>query len=101
MTVVVGFHPEADAELVADVGWYELRERGLGRRFLGAVRSAVDAAVDDPAAWPIWPGWDRVPTVRSKGVGDFPYRIVYVVLTIIAVAASRRRPGYWRDRVDR
>jgi len=48
-------------------------------------------------------GWDREPIVRSKGVHDFPYRVVFFVqgdkLIIVAVAHTKRRPGYWRDRV--
>lgn len=104
MTLAFGYHPEADAELFAAVDWYEDREPGLGRRFLGAVRSAVDAVVEDPAAWAAWPGWDHEPVVRSKGVSDFPYRVVYFVvgdaLIIIAVANTKRRPGYWRDRAS-
>lgn len=104
MTLAFEYHPEADAEFFAGVDWYEDHEPGLGRRFLGAVRSAVDAAVEDPDAWAMWPGWDREPTVRSKGVTGFPYRVVYFVegdvLTIVAVAHSKRRPGYWRDRVS-
>ncbi len=40
--------------------------------------------------------------VRSKTVKGFPYRVVYLVraevLTVLAVAHSSRRPGYWRDR---
>jgi toxin ParE1/3/4 len=43
------------------------------------------------------------PAVRSKGVNGFPYRVVYFVteelLTIVAVAHSKRRPGYWRERL--
>jgi hypothetical protein len=35
--------------------------------------------------------------VRSKGVTDFPYRVVYLVegdlLTIVPVAHAKRRPG--------
>ena len=64
----------------------------------------MDAAVEDPEAWATWPGWDREPVVRSKGVSDFPYRVVYFaaddLLMIVAVAHSKRRPGYWRDRVE-
>ena len=103
MTLAFEYHPEADAEFFAGVDWYEDRERGLGRRFLGAVRSAVDAAAEDPEAWATWPGWDREPMVRSKGVSNFPYRVVYFVqgdlLMIAAVAHAKRRPGYWRERV--
>lgn len=104
MTLAFDFHPEAQAELVADVDWYDEREPGVGDRFAHAVRAAIDSAVDDPEAWPILPGWDREPVVRSRSVTGFPYRIVYLVeddvLTIVAVAHTKRRPGYWRERVS-
>lgn len=103
MTRDFEFHPEARAELFADVDWYDERENGLGERFEVAVRAAVDAALDSPESWAVWPGWDREPLVRSKGVTDFPYRIAYFVhcdhLMVVAVAHAKRRPGYWRERV--
>ena len=103
MTFVLSFHPEARAELFADVEWYDDREFGLGGRFEGAVRMAVDAAARSPDSWAVWPGWDRMPLVRSKAVGGFPYRVVYFVhnghLMIAAVAHTKRWPGYWRERV--
>jgi len=103
MTVAFDFHPEARAEFVADVDWYDEREVGVGARFEVAVREAIDAAVDSPDSWAKWPVWDRQPVMRSKGVSRFPYRVVYFVegdlLTIVAIAHQKRRPGYWRDRV--
>lgn len=103
MTLGFDLHPEAQAELVADVDWYDERAVGVGERFEIAVRAAIDAAVDSPESWAVWPGWEREPVVRSKGVSDFPYRIVYLVhddlLVIVAVAHAKRRPGYWRERV--
>ena len=70
---------------------------GVGERFEVAVRAALDAAVDSPESWAVWPGWEGQPVVRSKGVSDFPYRVVYFVqvelLIIDAVAQARRRPG--------
>jgi toxin ParE1/3/4 len=104
VTLAFGFHPEAQAEFAADVDWYDDREVGVGGRFAKAAREAIDAAVHDPAAWAAWPGWGREPVVRSKGVDGFPFRVVYFVqddlLTIVAVAHSKRRPGYWRERVS-
>ena len=104
MTVAFDFHPEAQAEFAADVDWYDDRDVGVGGRFVEAVRAAIDAAVDDPDAWAPWTGWNREPVVRSKGVSGFPYRIVYFVeghvLTVVAVAHTKRRPGYWRDRMS-
>lgn len=103
MTFAFEFHPEAQAELVADVDWYDDRDPAVGSRFVEAIRAAIDSMVEDPAAWPILPGWDREPIVRSRGVSGFPYRVVYFVwddvLTIVAVAHAKRRPGYWQSRV--
>lgn len=103
MTLGFDFHPEARAEFVADIDWYDEREFGVGARFEVAVRGAIDAAVDSPESWSKWTDWNREPVVRSKGVNDFPYRVVYFVegdlLRIVAVAHAKRRPGYWRDRV--
>lgn len=102
MTYDFRFHPEAEAEFIADVEWYDEREEDLGARFENAVRAAIDAAVRSPDSWPVWPGWTGQPVVRSTGVDSFPYRVAYIVddesLTIVAVAHSKRRPGYWRER---
>ena len=104
MTRGFGFHPEAKAEFLAEVEWYDEREFGLGARFEIAVREAIDAAVDSPETWSVWPGWEREPAVRSKRVSGFPYRVVYFVtgeqLAVLAIAHAKRRPGYWRERIN-
>lgn len=103
MTLTIEWHPEAEAEFDADIDWYEERELGRGDRFEGEVLGAVEESADAPEAWPVWPGWDRRPVVRSKGVTDFQYRVVYFLdedlLRIVAVAHSKRRPDHWRERV--
>jgi toxin ParE1/3/4 len=84
--------------------WYDDRELGLGDRFETEVLAAVGESADTPQAWPVWPDWDREPVVRSKGVSSPPYRVVYFVegdlLMIVAVAHSKRRPGYWKGRIS-
>lgn len=56
------------------------------------------------STWAVGSATPSEPMVRSKGVSDFPYRVVYFVegdlLKIVAVAHAKRRPGYWRDRVS-
>ena len=105
MTFGFDFHPEARAEFIANVDWYDEREAGVGARFEAAVRAAIDAAVDSPESWATWPDWNREPVVRSRGVTGFPYRVVYFVdgdaLVVVAIAHAKRRPGYWRDRLLR
>ena len=104
MNLGITWHPAAEIELGADIDWYDNLEFGLGDRFEAEVLAAADESADTPEAWPVWPGWDREPVVHSKGVGGFPYRLVYFVqgelATIVAVAHAKRRPGYWRDRVN-
>ncbi|MDN5797912.1 MAG: type II toxin-antitoxin system RelE/ParE family toxin [Intrasporangium sp.] len=103
MTLDVSYHPEALAELRADVGWYEARGIGLGDRFESSVDDVLDALVEWPESGAVWPGWDRIPVVRSRRLVDFPYRLVYIVqpgvLVVVALAHQKRKPGYWRDRV--
>ncbi len=41
MTFAFDFHPEAEAELAADVDWYDAREPGVGGRLAEAVLAAV------------------------------------------------------------
>lgn len=48
--------------------------------------------------------WNREPVVRRKGVAGFPYGIIYYLtdseIVIVAYAHEKRRPGYWRHRLD-
>ena len=77
---------------------------GLGLTFL----AAVDGAVEYLAAWPesgsAVPGVRASLPVRQLPVSRFPYRIVYMIdseeLRVLAVAHTRRRPGYWRSRTQ-
>lgn len=105
MSLRFTFHPAARAEFDASVDWYESRRLGVGQRFAIAIRDAIDSALEAPEMHPTWPEWNHRPTVRTKGVRGFPYRLVYFVhdasLTIVAVAHHKRLPGYWQDRVTR
>lgn len=98
------FHPEARAEFFAEIDWYDAREAGVGERFELAVRTAIEDAVQSPDAWPQRPNLSCDTVVRSRSVSGFPYRLVYVVLdrllTVVAVAHERRRPGYWQARIE-
>ena len=47
------FHPEAGAEILADIDWFEEREFGLGERFAAAVRASIEDAVESPEGWSV------------------------------------------------
>ena len=104
MSSRVLFEPEASAELEEAALWYEAQRSGLGLAFLAAVGQAVEHL----AAWPdsgvAVPGVPVGLSVRQFPVSRFPYRVAYLIaseeLRVLAVAHSRRRPGYWRSRME-
>ncbi len=93
------FSDPASEELTEAVRWYEQRRSGLGGEFYDAVVRTIDLIRANPEI-----GAPRAGTFRSRKfrVPRFPYNIVYRVresdIYVVAVAHTRRRPGYWRDR---
>lgn len=99
----VRYHNEARDELTAAAEWYEARREGLGIEFVAEIKRAVASIEQRPLSWPVWQGLNvRVP-VRKFVVERFPYVIPYLVredvIVLLAVAHTRRRPGYWRARL--
>jgi hypothetical protein len=92
-----GFHPEAEAEFVEAVAFYERVDPSLGEEFSLEVRTAIRHVLSYPNAWPILEGH-----VRRCLVNRFPYGILYSVepdrVFILAMMHLHRRPGYWKDR---
>ncbi|MFT4011092.1 MAG: type II toxin-antitoxin system RelE/ParE family toxin [Nocardioidaceae bacterium] len=105
MTLPWREHPAATDELLDAIRHYGRRQAGLGEEFAAEVARSIKDIQWKPEAWQRFPGWNRLPVVRSRRVDVFPYRIVYFVrdddeIVIVAYAATARRPGYWKQRVD-
>lgn len=96
----VAFDPDARAEFLAAVEYYEECRTGLGRRF----REAVEKEVDSIDAMPFRFRVLRTPFRRCL-VPKFPYSIIFAIesdfILIIAVAHAKRKPGYWHDRIKK
>ena len=93
----ISYHEAAEAELLTEVGYLELRRDGLGRRFLAEVRRAENHIAHFPqSAEEIRPG------IRKGLLNKFRYALIYSLehdeLLILALAHTSRRPGYWIDR---
>jgi hypothetical protein len=69
--VKYSFHPEAEAEFVQAVEYYEECEAGLSYDFAVEVYSAIERTMAYPKAWPI-----IEEDIRSL-VRRFPYGILY------------------------
>lgn len=91
------FHPEAEAEFLDAIGYYEECEPGLGYDFAIEVHSTIETILSLPRAWTILD--DDIRRCQTK---RFPYGIVYSqdkdIIYILAVMHLHRDPGYWKDR---
>ena len=89
---------EAREEFAAAVGWYEQQRPGLGGEFFDAVVHATALIQAQPEIGTL----SRDRRTRRVLVQRFPYQVVYSLsekeIVIIAIAHSKRRPGYWRKR---
>ena len=83
---------------------YERERDGLGDRFLdevAAVRNQIAALPERYQQWP--PDLEY----RQALVDVFPFVVFYRIdqvrrtLVIVAIAHTRREPGYWRSRPER
>jgi toxin ParE1/3/4 len=92
------FHPDAWLEFEAADDWYLSRSFDASLEFLSAVDAALESISESPQRWPKY-----LHGTRRFVVHRFPFSIVYLahpdLVTIIAVAHSKRKPGYWKQRV--
>ncbi len=94
--------PDARDELEAAAAYYEAQRLGLGLEFLEEYSLGLEQVADQPRRFPMddfsRTGWE----FRYALLGRFPYRVVFRILdqelVVIAVAHTRRMPGYWRKR---
>jgi plasmid stabilization system protein ParE len=98
--MIYEFHPDAEEEFIEAAAYYEQNVPGLGERFAREVHQVIEHLLQFPEIGsPIDPNLRRILLTR------FPYYLIYSftqdMLTVVAVAHTRRRPGYWRFRVNR
>ncbi|OQX19768.1 MAG: plasmid stabilization protein [Desulfobulbaceae bacterium A2] len=96
----VAFDPDARAEFLAAVEYYEESQLGLGRRFRTAVTRVLKGMETMPFRYRVL----HAPFRRCL-VPNFPYAIIFTIETdfilIVAVAHTKRKPGYWLDRMKK
>jgi toxin ParE1/3/4 len=96
----VEFHPNAAQESIETTAFYEHRVSGLGDGFILEVERVVDRLQAHHQI-----GQRLEGHFRRIILARFPYSLIYRVETdriwVVAVAHHRRRPGYWRERIDR
>lgn len=98
MTVPATILHEAEVELWEAVAYYEDKAPGLGLDFVVEVEHAIQVLQQSPKRWPL-----RNDGTRRCCMHRFPFVIVYTYvqeqLWVVACAHSKRKPGYWSDRI--
>jgi toxin ParE1/3/4 len=93
------FHPEAEAEHLETVAYYETQQPGLGASYLAAFESALARVCEAPRRYPI----ERQPDIRRIRLQRFPFTVLFResggTVQVLAVAHHRRRPAYWLSRL--
>jgi plasmid stabilization system protein ParE len=91
-------HPEAWLEFEAADDWYVARSLDASVGFLSDVYGALETISEAPHRWPKY-----LHGTRRLVLERFPFSVIYLddsdFVTIIAVAHSKRKPGYWKYRV--
>lgn len=96
--MIVEFTTEARRDLFEAAGYYEARERGLGKRLRLEIAALLVTVASSPFLWR-----ERKAGYRRVNCPVFPYYVAYVVrgdfLVVVAVAHGSREPGFWQDRL--
>jgi hypothetical protein len=93
------FHPNAEAEFLESVGFYESKVKGLGSAFIDEFEVIAKLVCESPKQRKI----EQKPDIRRAPLRRFPFSIIYrekqSVIQVLAVAHDRRRPLYWLPRL--
>jgi toxin ParE1/3/4 len=95
----IGFDPDARAEFLAAIAYYEECGKGLGHRFRDTVEIKLDHIRQMPLHYQV-----LHPPFRRCLVPKFPYAIIFSIepdfILVLAVAHTKRKPGYWLERLE-
>ena len=92
------FHPLAWREVEDADSWYLSRSYDASVEFLSDLYAAVEEISKAPQRRP-----NYIFGTRRFVMQRFPFSVIYLddheLVTVVAVAHSKRKPGYWKDRV--
>ena len=92
-------HPDARTDALEVYDWYSRRSQQAAEAFQAEFRDAGRAIEHSPELWPHY-----LFGTRRYLMKRFPFVIVYRVaaerIEIVALAHGRRKPGYWKRRLD-
>ncbi len=95
----VELHPEAGAELIAQIEYYNDQQTGLGKPFYNEVISSLEVILKSPEIYRLRKDH------RRKNLKIFPFYIAFSLeehrIWVLAIAHAHRKPDYWKRRIGR
>jgi plasmid stabilization system protein ParE len=92
------FHPAAREEFRSSIRWYRTQNPLVSSEFRLAVSGGIRLIAQAPQRWPKY-----IYGTRRFVMQRFPFSVVYLddseLVTIVSVAHSKRKPGYWKGRL--
>jgi toxin ParE1/3/4 len=97
--VFIEFHPDAANELFEAKKWYDVQSKNLGNRFFKEIERSIAIIQQSPLRWNIYRD-----DIRWFHIHRFPFSIIYRVtdklIQVLAVMHQRKRPFYWKKRIE-
>jgi plasmid stabilization system protein ParE len=99
LSLPVYFHPAAADEAEAALTWYAERSPRAAGRFVVSLSETIEGISNSPQRFPPFHSGTKRALVRR-----FPFLVIFRErsgqIEVIAVAHGKRRPGYWRKRLN-
>ena len=93
------FHPGAAEEYAVAGQYYADIQPELGGRFFDEIEQLIDTVCQQPDLFRCFD-----PPARRHFATVFPFAVIYVdqpdAVLILAVMNCKKRPGYWKSRLD-
>jgi len=96
--IEIQYHPAAADEVVRANSWYKDIDPNVAQKFKLELDRAERLVIRSPATWASY--FHGTNGFRFRG---FPFVMAYIAreesIFVVALAHSRRRPGYWKNRI--
>jgi len=97
---IIDYHPEVENDLNNAFIWNQSLNFSAAIEFQDTINQALKEIVENPLLWPVEMG-----NIRKKVIKKFPYIIFYEIINeqiyVFVIAAARKKPGYWLNRLEK
>ncbi len=95
---------EAKKDMRESALWYDQQRAGLGNEFLDAIQDGLEQIEQHPHRYKKLPTGFPEREVRRYLLTQFPYLIVYEILSeealVVAIPHAKRKPNFWESRLE-